>query len=343
MGTRSVLAVDRRWTTVAQCGKLDSPIVPTAWNLHVYNEMEKKKPDRSHGMNDGGKLLESWRELAESERPTPPWGDVHKIPWNDPDLSRRLLAVHLDQDTHMASRSLDVVSEHVEWLLTVVGASQGTDRPLRVLDLTCGPGFYCHELARRGHDAVGVDFSPAAIRHAAETAESMGLDCRFREADVTDMDADLVRDIGTVDVASLWFGEFHSFPPEQARAVLNAASAALRPGGLFVLEYQPEDLFLREDVQEWRAVDGTVFDDGPQFWLQEYHWDEETRSEVNDHWILDARTGRLRRYTQCHRAWSDEELVELLADAGLATPVFHPPITGCDERLEFPMIVAELG
>lgn len=294
-------------------------------------------------MNDGGKLLQSWRELAETERPTSPWGDVHKIPWNDPELSRRLLAVHLDQDTHMASRSLDVVSEHVEWLLTVAGASLGTDRPLRVLDLTCGPGLYCHELARRGHDAIGVDFSPAAIRHAAAVAAEEGLDCRFHEADVTAMGVDLTAAIGKVDVVMLWFGEFHAFPPDAARAVLDAMARALRPGGLCILEYQPEDLFLQEDVQEWQAVEGSVFQDGAQFWLQEYHWDEESRSEINDHWILDAATGSLQRFTQCHRAWTDQEMVDLLAAAGLTTPAFHPPITGCDERLEFPMIVASLG
>ncbi len=291
-------------------------------------------------MTDCGKLLESWHRLAVADRPAIPWRDGSKIPWNDPEFSKRLLTVHLDQGTHMASRSFDVIRKHVDWLLEIAAVSLDGRSPLRVLDLTCGPGFYCHELARRGHDAYGLDFGPAAVRHAVETAEADGLDCRFREADVTALDDAVFDEIGPCDVATLWFGEFNAFDPDAARAVLAALARSLAPGGLCVLEYQPEDIFLKEDVQEWRAVDGTVFRDGPQLWLQEYHWDEESRSEINDHWILDAETGRLQRFSQCHRAWTDDELVDLLAEAGLEAPAFHPPITGCDERMEFPVIVA---
>ena len=291
-------------------------------------------------MNDGGKLLNSWRELADVQRPATPWVDGVKIPWNDPDLSRRFLAVHLDQNTHMASRSFKIIKRHVDWLLDIAAANFGDHEALRVLDLTCGPGFYCHELAHRGHDAFGIDFSPAAIHHAVATAEATKLSCGFLEADVCTLNDDLFDEIGKFDLVTLWFGEFHAFPPDAAHNVLSAMSRALRPGGICVLEYQPEDLFLKESVQEWQAVEGSVFHDGPQLWLQEYHWDEDTRSEINDHWILDTVTGGIRRFTQCHRAWSDQEMVELLAVAGLVAPAFHPPITGCDERLEFPVIVS---
>ena len=291
-------------------------------------------------MSDGGKLLHSWRRLLEAEHAATPWVDGVKIPWNDPELSRRFLAVHLDQDTHMASRSFEIIARHVAWLQDIAAVSFPGTRPLRVLDLTCGPGFYCHELARKGHDTFGIDYSPAAVAHAVATAEATGLTCRFREADVCAMDDALFDEIGTVDVATLWFGEINAFAPDDVRRVLAALARPLRPGGIAVIEYQPEDLFLKDDVQEWQAVEETVFRDGPQLWLQSYRWDEATRSEINDHWILDAATGHLERFTQCHRAWTDQEMVELLHEAGLIAPAFHPPITGCDERLEFPVIVA---
>ena len=44
----------------------------------------------------------------------------------------------------------------------------GRSRPLgRALDLGCGRGLYTRELARRGWEAVGIDYVPAAIEAAA--------------------------------------------------------------------------------------------------------------------------------------------------------------------------------
>ena len=51
----------------------------------------------------------------------------------------------------------------------------GRSRPLgRALDLGCGRGQYTPELARRGWQAVGIDYVPAAIEAAA--AKSRGAD-----------------------------------------------------------------------------------------------------------------------------------------------------------------------
>lgn len=291
-------------------------------------------------MTDRGQLADSLRRLDRAPRPPRPWRDGAKIPWDDPGFSRRLMPVHLDQETHMASRSFEVIGRHVDWLLEALAAGTGGSGPFRVLDLGCGPGFYCHELARRGHRADGVDFGPAAVRHARDTAAARGLACRFWEEDLTDPDAAWRREAGPVDAVTFWFGEMNAFQPPQVRELLAAAAAQLRPGGLLVLEYQPEDIFLQEDAQEWRTCERSVFRDGLHLWLQEYHWDAASRSEITVHWILDAASGAMDRYVQCHRAWTDEEIVDLLAGCGLELPVLHPPITGCDPRLEFPVAVA---
>lgn len=107
-----------------------------------------------------------------------------------------------------------------------------------------------------------------------------------------------------------------------------------------VLGAQPWDLYPREDLREWRACDGSPFADGPHFWLQQYHWDEASRSEINVHWIVDPATGAARRYAQSGRAWRDEELAALCAAAGLGGGVFLPPITGVDGRHEFAMLIS---
>ncbi len=291
------------------------------------------KPDR---------WLDSLRRLAERDGSPRPWRDGFKIPWDDPEFSRRVLDVHLDPSTHMASRAPDVIAEHVAWLLELLSAEpEPADRPRHLLDLACGPGLYTPPLARAGLRVTGIDYSPAAIAHARAAARSESLDgVSYLQADITALPAELAADLAPVDVVTFWFGEFNSFPPAQARAILEGAAAAMAPDGLLVLEYQPWDLFARDDSTSWEAHDRSVFCDQPHLWLEEHVWDEEQRAEIIVFWILEAASGRLQRHTQCHQAYPDDELATMLAGAGFAAPRFFPPITGVDERFEFPVVVA---
>jgi 2-polyprenyl-3-methyl-5-hydroxy-6-metoxy-1,4-benzoquinol methylase len=58
----------------------------------------------------------------------------------------------------------------------------------RVLDVGCGPGRYCVELARQGAETVGLDVSPRMLEIARSlAAEAAVADrCRFVQADVMD-------------------------------------------------------------------------------------------------------------------------------------------------------------
>jgi len=275
--------------------------------------------------------------ILAAKRPVRPWVSDSQLPWHDPTFSRRMLDVHLDPSTHMASRSGDVIARHLDWFSAQLAPTAGEGG--RILDVGCGPGLYCHEWARRGGRATGFDFSPAPLAWAKATAEAENLDCRFLDIDLTRLPEDFSAQVGQFDAVTFWFGEFHSFPPEIAAKFLPQLAACLKPGGLFVLEYQPWDIFVKEDSNEWSAREKSVFCDEPHLWLQEFHWDEAARTEIHVHWIIERESGNLSRYIQCHQGWPDDELVELLAGAHLVDPVFHSPVTGIDERFEFPLLV----
>jgi len=258
-----------------------------------------------------------------------------QIPWHDPAFSARMLAVHLDPETHMASRAPAVISRHVDWLLAQL------DHPAqaRILDVGCGPGLYCHELARRGHTTVGFDFAPAPLNWAIRTAREEGLDATFQHADLGALPADFAAAVGEFDAVTFWFGEFHSFAPSVAESFLAQLALCLRPGGRFVLEYQPASRFVTEPASEWTTCDQSVFCDRPHLWLQEFGWDAADQLEIHVHWIIELESGTLHRYEQCQRAWPETELVDTLAGAGLTHPVFHGPVTGISEEFEFPLVV----
>ena len=294
---------------------------------------------------DAAQLAASLARIAAAPHPPVPWRDGQQLPWDDPEFSERMLRVHLDPDTHMASRGPAVIEAHIAWLEGLLRQELppgGTSRP-RLLDVTCGPGLYAHALARRGCTVTGLDFAPAPLRHASRVAAAEGLDCRFLPTDLNRWPEGVPAPLGPCDAVTFWYGEFHAFPPAQAGRILEVLAGGLAADGLLVLEYQPLDLFVQEDSQEWESRTTSVFADAPHLWLQESAWHDALRAEITVHWILDAATGALARYAQSHQAYTDEELVAMGAAAGLTDPRFYPPITGVDERVEFPLLVMRKG
>lgn len=283
------------------------------------------------------------QQLLDRPAPARPWRDGTKIPWHEPAFSERVLAVHLDPDTHMASRAPDVIADHVDWLRELVSAEpEPPGRRRHVLDLGCGPGLYALPLARDGWQVTGIDFGPAAVAHARAEAERAGLADRITivKADLTDLDRGFLARVGPVDVVTFWFAEIASFTPDQARRLLDDMATVLAPGGLLVVEWMPRDLFAQDHETSWSTHTSSVFSDRPHLWLQEHHWDEELGAEITVHWIVDLATARVQRHAQCHQAYTEAELTALISAAGFEAPVVHPPITGVDERMEFPVAVA---
>ena len=99
-----------------------------------------------------------WRIYRRSQ-PAVPWRDGVNLPWDDPLFSERMLREHLDQSHGAASRQQPELLRQVDWLWEHLDLQPGC----RILDITCGPGLYAVELARRGARITGIDFSPASI------------------------------------------------------------------------------------------------------------------------------------------------------------------------------------
>ena len=60
-----------------------------------------------------------------------------------------------------------------EWL-QVIEENAPANRPLRVLDAGCGPGFFSVLLSRAGHIVTGIDGSERMLRHARKNAGAFG-------------------------------------------------------------------------------------------------------------------------------------------------------------------------
>ena len=72
--------------------------------------------------------------------------------------------------------------------LALIEENAPAGRPLRVLDLGCGPGFFSVLLSRVGHEVTGIDGSARMLAHAKENAAAFGVRPTLIEGDFAALD-----------------------------------------------------------------------------------------------------------------------------------------------------------
>ena len=249
--------------------------------------------------------------------PSPaPWAEGEKIPWHEPEFSRRMLREHLSQAHDMASRRSGIIDQQVAWLHQEI--LQG--KPGHVLDLGCGPGFYSQRLAEMGHTVTGIDFSPASIGYAQEHPHPR-VSYVLGDVRTTDFGAGY-------HLAMMLFGEFNVFKPAEARRILEKAYAGLQPGGMLLLEAHTFD-YVRELGQaprSWYSARQGVFVDGAFICLSENFWHPEPKVWVERFYVLEAESGAVTRFTQSMQAYTDSDYLALVAGVGFQAVTFYPSL-----------------
>ena len=264
-----------------------------------------------------------------------PWSEGDNIPWNDPEFSERMLAEHLTQDHDLASRKEPSIDSHVEWIFSEVLGG----RTARILDLGCGPGLYTSRLAVKGCDCVGIDFSPASIRHAKEVADSEALSCTYHAADVRD------GQFGEgFDLAMMIYGQLNVFQRDRGLEILKNAYRAIKPGGSLVLEVQAKEQ-IREGGQSppsWYSTPSGLFAETPHIVLQDNFWNEDVSASTNRFSIIDGATGGVRSYSVSNEAYTEGELINAIELAGFTDARWFPSLTGApiSKEQDLPVIVA---
>jgi len=261
-----------------------------------------------------------------------PWSEGEKIPWNDPEFSKRMLKYHLDQDHDLASRRFSIIDKHVKFIDGLVGG------PSKVLDLGCGPGFYTSRLTSQGYMCKGIDFSPASIEYAKEQASEAGQEIDYATEDIRT--AEYGEGYG---LAMMIYGEFNVFKKEDIKAVLKKAYISLEEGGLFIAEPHRFEVIksVGEDAPIWYSSESMLFSAKPHLALMECFWVEEDSVSIQRFFIVDAATGGVTLHSSCMQAYSNDEYKELLREAGFREIEFYDSLTGetVDEKEHF-MVIA---
>jgi D-alanine-D-alanine ligase len=175
-----------------------------------------------------------------------------------PDLERHLPqdwwrtlfnSVYLKTDGDVIENEVNTTRE-VDLLIRAVGLEPND----RILDLCCGQGRHCLELARRGfRQVVGVDRSRYLVRLARRRAKEQGLSVSFHEGDarkfrLKEMDFHYVALLGNS------FGYFDR--EEDDLGVMHSVVRALGTGGTLALDVV-DGQWMRQNFEprSWEWID----------------------------------------------------------------------------------------
>jgi SAM-dependent methyltransferase len=235
---------------------------------------------------------------------------LHKIPWDDPAFSERMLREHLSQAHDGASRRSETIDAQVQWIANHLLTANDS----RVLDLGCGPGLYTERLAALGHQCGGIDISPASIEYARKSAAARGSTCRYACEDIRTAEYGRPHDL-----VMLLSGELNMFDREDARLILAKARKSLAEGGRLLLEVHPLEAVKRRGERSARryATPFGPFSDRAHSVIEEHEWNDDERTAHTSYFVIDAATADVTVYGETTRAYSEADLSGLLSEAGL--------------------------
>jgi SAM-dependent methyltransferase len=140
----------------------------------------------------------------------------------------------------------------------------------RILEVACGPARVARLLARRGHRVTGLDRSPAMLALAREEASAEALALETLCADMTSFSSPLAFAAAYNPLSS--FRLLHH--DAEADAHLACVAAALRPGGVYVLDLAlqasaGEPVVTTEEGWEMRRGEVTVRGENDAVWVSD--------------------------------------------------------------------------
>ncbi|MCA9249387.1 MAG: class I SAM-dependent methyltransferase, partial [Planctomycetales bacterium] len=209
--------------------------------------------------------------------------------------------------------------------LDAIVLAAGMEPNDRVLDLCCGQGRHCLELARRGFRHVtGVDRSRYLVRLARRRAKQEGLKVAFHEGDARRF--------------RLGDGQFHSVMllgnsfgyfdrDEDDQAVLRAVRRSLLGGGMLILDLADGDWQRQHfEPRSWEWIDEN------HFVCRERSLSADAARLISREVVVHAERGVIVDQFYAERLYSRDSIQTLLEGCGFSQFRIHESILGDSTR-----------
>ncbi|MDY5987855.1 MAG: class I SAM-dependent methyltransferase [Lachnoclostridium sp.] len=197
-------------------------------------------------------------------------------------------------------------ADYIEDILKEYGIEDGL-----VLDLGCGTGSMTQELAGRGYDMIGVDYSGEMLEIAMEKKEKSGADILYLLQDMREFEL-----YGTVRaVVSACDSVNYITEEEELVQVFRLVNNYLDPKGIFLFDFNTEYKY-REVLGE-----STIAEDREEcsFIWDNYYDEEDQINEYELTLFIREKEGLYRKYQEQHfqKAYTLDTMKRLIEESGL--------------------------
>ncbi|MBN2375465.1 MAG: methyltransferase domain-containing protein [Sedimentisphaerales bacterium] len=203
--------------------------------------------------------------------------------------------------------------------------TSGLDVDDRILDLCCGQGRHCFELARRGYKNVfGLDRSRYLIRLARKRSKKTGLNVSFREGDARKFRFP-DNYFQCVSIMGNSFGYFER--EEDDRDVLESVKKVLTSGGILILDLVDGGWMQKNFVpRSWEWIDSN------HFVCRERSLASDGERLISREVVVHAERGVIADQFYAERLYERERIVQLLSEIGFINVRIHGELIADSDR-----------
>lgn len=227
--------------------------------------------------------------------------------WTDPYISQQLLAMHINPENDIASRSKAKNEYIAQWIMEKSGKNNQ-----HILDLGCGPGLYAEMFAKCGHYVTGIDFSANSIHYAIRSAEEKKHKIKYIHSNYLELSFE-----SQFDLIVMIYLDFCALLPEERSKVLKMIRKALRKGGMFICDVI-NDKNIDEKIMpaSWEYAEKGFWRPGPYLALNKgYHYPE--ARVLSNHHII-AEPNHIESYIFWHHYYGADDFKTLLKENGFS-------------------------
>ena len=161
--------------------------------------------------------------------------------WTDNHISKKMLESDLNEDIEVSIQNREFINHSVDWIVTHFGIEKNR----RVADFGCGMGTYATQLAEKGADVTGIDFSETFIQHAKEVAKQKEMDINYVLQDSLEFETE-----ERFDLITLLLCDFCALSPSQRKTMLKKFYKFLKPDGSVLIDVYSLNAFNQREEAE---------------------------------------------------------------------------------------------
>ena len=239
--------------------------------------------------------------------------------WTDNHISKKMLESDLNEDIEVSIQNREFINHSVDWIVTHFGIEKNR----RVADFGCGMGTYATQLAEKGADVTGIDFSETFIQHAKEVAKQKEMDINYVLQDYLEFETE-----ERFDLITLLLCDFCALSPSQRKTMLKKFYKFLKPDGSVLIDVYSLNAFnQREEAEtyEHSRLNGFWSPENYYCFQNMFKYDEE-KVVLDKYTIIEEKRTRI-AYNWL-QYYSEDSLRKEFEENGFKVEGFYSDVTG---------------